>query len=282
MAYEDEVLQWRQQVETALRGEESWLSLAGLFWLAPGENSIGSGRQSKILLPPETAPETAGSIDFDGQRAVFHPVPGVDARSGDESAGDLALQPDVSGSPTRVRLGDATFMIVVRAGRWGVRVWNRLHPARTAFPGRRWFPIHEQWVRPARFVRFDPPRSIITQNILGDLEATVCPGRVEFDLDGAAASLLVTDADADGLFLIFADPTNGRTTYPAGRFLATAPMAGDHVLLDFNRAYNPPCAFTPFATCALPPAENHLPIPIQAGETYDAEWSTYDPPPAEA
>jgi hypothetical protein len=282
MAYEDEVHQWRQRVETALRGEESWLSLAGLFWLAPGENSIGSRRHSKILLPPGTAPEVAGSIDFDGRRAVFHAVPGVDAHSGDESVGDLALQPDTSGTPTRVRLGDVTFVIVVRAGRWGVRVWNRRHPARTAFPGRRWFPIHEHWARPARFVRFDPPRSIMTQNILGDSETTACPGLVDFDLDGAAASLLVTDADADGLFLIFADPTNGSTTYPAGRFLATAPLEGGHVLLDFNRAYNPPCAFTPFATCALPPAENHLTIPIQAGEMYDAEVGTREPPPTTA
>ncbi len=282
MTHEAEVQQWRQRVETALRGEESWLSLAGLFWLAPGENSVGSGRHSKILLPPDTAPEIAGSIGFDGQRAVFHAAPGVDARSGDESAGNLALQPDISGSPTRVRLGDVTFVTVVRAGRWGVRVWNRRHPARTTFPGRRWFPIHEDWARPARFVHFDPPRSIMIQSILGDSEAAVCPGRVEFDLDGAAASLLVTDADADGLFLIFADPTNGSTTYPAGRFLATAALAGGDVLLDFNRAYNPPCAFTPFATCALPPPENHLPIPIQAGEMYDAEWDAHEPPPAKA
>ena len=271
MTHEDDVRQWRQKIEAALRGEESWLSLAGLFWLKPGENSMGSGRHSGLLLPEGTAPEVAGHIDFDGMRAVFHPAPGVEARSGEELIGSLTLQPDISGSPTRVRLGDVTFTIVVRAGRWGVRVWNRKHPARVAFPGRRWFPIDERWVRPARFVHFDPPRSIMTENILGNSETTACPGHVEFDLGGSSARLLVTDADADGLFLVFADATNGAATYPAGRFLATAPVEGERVLLDFNRAYNPPCAFTPFATCPLPPIENHLSNSIEAGEMYVPE-----------
>ena len=271
MTYEDDVLQWRQKVEAALRGEESWLSLAGLFWLAPGENSIGSGRHSRILLPEGTAPEFAGRIDFDGTHAVFHASPGVEARSGEELIGRLALQPDISESPTRVRLGDVTFVIVVRAGRWGVRIWNRRHPARAGFQGRRWFPVQASWVRPARFERYDPPRPIMTDNILGDSEPAACPGHVDFELGGAPARLLVTEADADGLFLIFADPTNASATYPAGRFLATGPVAGEHVLLDFNRAYNPPCAFTPFATCPLPPTENHLPSAIEAGEMFESE-----------
>jgi uncharacterized protein (DUF1684 family) len=271
MAYEDDVLQWRQEVEARLRGEESWLSLAGLFWLTAGENSLGSGRHSSILLPEGTAPEVAGRIDFDGRRAVFHAVPGVEARSGEELVGSLPLRPDISDSPTRVRLGDVTLVIVVRAGRWGVRVWNRRHPARAAFPGRRWFPIQEAWVRPGRFVRYDPPRTMKTDNVLGDSETALCPGHVDFDLGGTSARLLVTDADADGLFLIFADPSNGNMTYPSGRFLATGSVAGEQVQLDFNRAYNPPCAFSPFATCPLPQAENHLPVPIEAGEMYVVE-----------
>jgi len=266
MAYDDDVRQWRQNVEAALRGEESWLSLAGLFWLKPGENSMGSGQHNGILLPEGAAPEVAGSIEFDGNRAVFHSAPGVEARSGEDLIGSILLQPDISDSPKRIRLGDVAFMAVVRAGRWGVRVWNRKHPARDTFPGRRWYPIQDRWLRTARYERYDPPRSIMTENILGDSESAPCPGYVEFDLDGASARLLVTDADADGLFLIFADPTNGNTTYPAGRFLATGPVDGERVLLDFNRAYSPPCAFTPFATCPLPPIENRLPIPIEAGE----------------
>jgi uncharacterized protein (DUF1684 family) len=130
-------------------------------------------------------------------------------------------------------------------------------PWRDTFPGRRWFPIQDRWLRTARFVRYDPPRSVRTENILGDSESAACPGYVDFDLGGTPARLLVTDADADGLFLIFADPTNGDTTYPAGRFLATGPVDGERVLLDFNCAYSPPCAFTP--SPALPPIETGFP-----------------------
>ena len=272
MSYEDETLQWRRQVEASLRGEESWLSLAGLFWLAPGENPIGSGHGSSILLPAGTAPEAAGTIDFNGAQAVFHPAPGVAAHVDVERVETIVLQPDVSGLPTRVRLGDVTFIIVRRGDRWGVRVWNRNHPARTAFPGRRWYPIDESYVVPARYLRYDPPKPTLLANVLGDSEPTLCPGHVEFELKGVAARLLVTEADEQGLFLIFADLTNGKITYPPGRFLATGPAEGDPVTLDFNRAYSPPCAFTPYATCPLPPPENHLPIAIEAGEQVDLDW----------
>ena len=272
MAYEDEVLQWRQQVDASLRGEESWLSLAGLFWLSPGENTIGSGRGSNILLPEGTAPEAAGVIDFNGTQAVFRVAPGVAAHVGKERVETIMLQPDVSGLPTRVRLGDVTFVIVRRGKRWGVRVWNRSHPARTAFPGRRWYPIDETCVVPARYVRYDPPRSVLITNVLGDSEPTPCPGHVDFELKSTPVRLLVTDCDEEGLFLVFADLTNGKTTYPPGRFLATGPVEGEQVTLDFNRAYSPLCAFSPYATCPLPPAENHLQIAIEAGEQYDPDW----------
>jgi len=272
MAYQDEVLQWRQQVEASLRGEESWLSLAGLFWLTLGENSIGCGRGCNILLPEGTAPDAAGVIDFHGTQAVFRAAPGVAAYVGAERVETLVMQPDVSGLPTRVRISDVTFVIVRRGQRWGLRVWNRNHPARTAFPGRRWYPVDESYRVPARYERYDPPRPIMITNVLGDAEPTPCPGHVDFALKGAPIRLLVTDCDEEGLFLVFADLTNGKTTYPPGRFLATGPVEGEQVTLDFNRAYSPPCAFTPHATCPLPPTENHLTIAIEAGEQHDPNW----------
>jgi uncharacterized protein (DUF1684 family) len=272
VSYEEDLLHWRRQIEASLRGEESWLSLAGLFWLAPGGNTIGTARGNDILLPEGTAPKAAGMIRFDGAQAVFNAAPGVVAHVDDEPAETVVLQPDVSGLPTRVRIGDVTFILVRRGDRWGVRVWNRKHPARMAFPGRRWYPIDRTYVVRARYVRYDPPRSILITNVLGDSEPSTCPGHVEFEVKGTPALLLVTDCDEEGLFLIFTDPTNGKTTYPPGRFLATGPAESDQVTLDFNRAYSPPCAFTPYATCPLPPAENRLPIAIEAGEQHDPNW----------
>jgi uncharacterized protein len=272
MAYRDEVLQWRQHVEASLRGEESWLSLTGLFWLTAGPNPIGSRRGNAILLPEGTAPASAGRIDFDGTQAVFHAAAGVAAHVGEEPVETVVLQADDSGRPTRVRLGDVTFILLRRGDRWGLRVWNRNHPARAAFPGRRWYPIDEASVVTARYVPYETPRTIMVASVLGDSNATPCPGHVDFELQGTEARLLVMEADEDGLFLIFADLTNGKTTYPSGRFLATGPVEGDAVRLDFNRAYNPPCAFTPYATCPLPMAENRLSLAVEAGEQYDPDW----------
>ena len=267
-----ETLQWRETMESALRREEGWLSLAGLFWLAPGTNGIGAAPHSRILLPAGTAPDDAGIIELNGTEAVFCPAPGVGALVNGEPVGSVVLQPDVSGAPTRVRVGDVTFVLLRRGKRWGVRVWNRKHPARADFPGRRWYPIQESFALSAVYVRYDPPRPVSIPNILGDTEELACPGHAEFDLRGSAGRLLVNDADSDGLFIVFADPTNGGTTYPAGRFLRTPPVEGNRVLLDFNRAYNPPCAFTPYATCPLPPSANRLSIPVEAGEQLDPEW----------
>jgi uncharacterized protein (DUF1684 family) len=272
VTYAEELVQWRQKVEASLRGEESWLSLAGLFWLRPGRNTIGSGRGSQVLLPEGTAPEDAGAIDFDAAQAIFHTAPGVAACVAEETVETVVLQPDVSGLPTRVRIGDVTFILVRRGHRWGVRVWNRNHPARMSFPGRRWYPLDQAYVVGARYVRYDPPRSIPIANVLGDTEPTPCPGHVEFQVMGATARLLVIEADDEGLFLIFGDLTNGKTTYTSGRFLATGPVVDNEVTLDFNRAYSPPCAFTPYATCPLPPDENRLPIAIEAGEQHDLSW----------
>lgn len=272
MTYHDDLMEWRRQVEASLRGEESWLSLAGLFWLAAGENTIGAAPENAIRLPEGTAPAVAGRIDFDGRQAVFRAAPGAAACVEDRSVETITLEADADGPRTRVRLGDITFIVIRRGDRWGVRVWNRKHPARSAFPGRRWFPIDEAHIMPARFVPYDPPRPMVMANVLGDSETTPCPGHLEFLPRGAAARLLVTEAGPDSLFVLFTDLTNGQTTYPAGRILIAQAGGGQAVTLDFNRAYNPPCAFTPYATCPLPPTENRLSVAIEAGEQYDPAW----------
>jgi len=265
-------LAWRQSMDAALRREEGWLSLCGLFWLAPGENRLGTAPDCPLLLPPTSAPAHVGAIVLEGDSARFRAAPGVEALVEGAPVETITLQPDTSATPTRVRLGEVTFVLVQRGERRGLRVWHRTSPNRKAFPGRTWFPIRQEYVRPATFVRYDPPIPMTIVNVLGDTQIEACPGHVQFDLAGVPARLLVTEADDDGLFLLFADATNGDTTYPAGRFLATEAVQGDHVRLDFNRAYSPPCAFTPFATCPLPSPENRLPMPVEAGELFEAAW----------
>lgn len=265
-------LDWRQSMEEALRREEGWLSLAGLFWLAPGENAVGTSPACPIRLPAGAAPDRAGLVHLSGDQARFQAAPGIEATADGEVIRSVVLQPDSAAAPTRVRLGEVTIVLVLRGARLGIRVWHRASPHRRTFPGRRWYPIRAELVRPAVFVRYDPPRPMMVANVLGDTRAEPCPGHVEFDIAGASARLLVTEADDEGLFLLFADATNGEATYPAGRFLHAGPLDGPRVMLDFNRAYNPPCAFTPFATCPLPSPQNRLPMPIEAGEQFDATW----------
>lgn len=265
-------LAWRQSMDAALRREEGWLSLCGLFWLSPGGNRIGSAPDCPLPLPPGSTPAHIGEVVLETGMACFRPAPGVEALVDGSPVESTVLHPDTSPAPTRVRVGEVTFMLVLRGERCGLRVWHRASPRRRAFPGRIWFAVREEYLRPATFVRYAPPLAMTVVNVLGDTQVEACPGHVEFDLAGGPARLLVTEAGDDGLFLLFSDTTNGATTYPAGRFLTTDAPDGDQVQLDFNRAYNPPCAFTPFATCPLPGPENRLPVPVEAGERFDAAW----------
>jgi uncharacterized protein (DUF1684 family) len=155
----------------------------------------------------------------------------------------------------------------------GVRVKDRQHPARAAFGGRHWFAPDETYCLQAAFVPYDPPRRVPVTNILGDVDDAPSPGYALFTLAGQAYRL---DAlpDPNGLAFYFCDTTNPTTTYPAGRYLKSAPPQAGMVTLDFNRAYNPPCAFTAFATCTLPPPQNRLLVAIEAGELYDRESAT--------
>ena len=269
---EQATLDWRQAMDAALRREEGWLSLCGLHWLSPGANRIGSAPGCPLLLPPGSAPAHVGDVVVEGDSARFRAAPGVVALVEGTPVESATLHPDTSPAPTRVRVGEVTFVLVLRGERRGLRVWDRTSPNRRAFPGRTWFPIRQDYVRPATFVRYDPPIPMTIVNVLGDPVIEPCPGHVEFDLAGMPARLLVTEADDDGLFLLFGDATNGDRTYPAGRFLATEAVRGDQVQIDFNRAYSPPCAFTPYATCPLPSPENQLPVPVEAGELFNAAW----------
>ncbi len=249
----------------SLRAPDGWLTLAGLFWLRTGVNRIGTDRSNAIVLPEGSAPARVGEIDFHAGVARFVAAPGVKVRLGRTAVGTKVLQSDEQGAPDILSINSISFYVIRRGERYGVRVKDNNSPYRKKFKGLHYFPIDARYRVRARFVPYQPPRRIAVTNVLGDTEMTPVPGYVEFQLQGKTLRLVPMVEDG-ALFFVFRDLTTGKQTYPAGRFLTTAMPRNGTVVLDFNKAYNPPCAFTPYATCPLPPKENALPVRIEAGE----------------
>lgn len=272
--YEESVLAWRQGKEESLRAEEGWLSLAGLFWLAEGEHLVGSRPDCPIRLPTGAAPDLAGAFILRGEEVIFRAAPGVRALSGGSPLDQAVLAPDTAGAPTKISVGNVTMALIRRGARLAIRVWDRSSAARASHPGREWFPVQAAFRFEARFVTSGAPRLLRIVSVLGDVDEVTSPGRAVFTHGDRELGLYASEVDDEGLFFIFHDATSGKTTYPAGRYLYTPPPEGGRVVLDFNRAYNPPCAFTPYATCPLPPEENFLPLAIAAGERYGREGPT--------
>jgi hypothetical protein len=267
-SYVQTLEQWRAKKEQELRAEEGWLALVGLFTLHEGHNAAGSDPSNEILLPEGTAPAFAGDFVFDGTQTTLHVMPGAPVTVDGAPAVTQVMKPDVDGPPTRAVLGSLVMQVIRRGKRYLVRIHDRNHPARQSFTGRRWYPIDPAWRISARFVAYDPPRNMDISNVLGDTDPTPNPGYALFSLQGQEARL---DALAYGraLRFIIGDATSGHGTYPAGRYLDSEPPQDGQLVLDFNRAYSPPCAFTDYATCPLPPPQNHLKAAVEAGERYE-------------
>jgi uncharacterized protein (DUF1684 family) len=268
-AYIQSIEKWRQEMDAGLREPGSWLALAGLFWLQPGENAVGADPGCAIRLPAGS-PEFLGTLRLEAGQ-VFWSLASRSRQAVEIDGGFMnraLLYPDLPGPATRLTFEALTLIIIRRGERWGVRLWDNNKPARRAFPGRVWFPISSKWRIQATFQAFHPPRHMAIPNHLGDETDEAIPGIIGFELGGRAFQLHALDEPAGRLRLIFADQTNGHQTYPAGRFLVTQPPAEGQVWLDFNLAYNPPCAFTAFATCPLPPSSNSLRTGIEAGERF--------------
>lgn len=258
--YVDEVLAWRRLLDERLRRRDGWLALAGLIWLDDGSFRAGSDPAADIRLP-ESAPRRLGTFEVRQGRVSFRPEAPVDGAPPDGEP----LRPDTHDDPHYLRAGDLTIVVIERGGRVGLRVWDNARPQRAGFAGRTWYDVDPAWRIEARFEPADGG-TIEVPNILGGVERLPLVGLARFGRAGAVASLRAVPSDDGRPWFLFGDPTNGETTYPAGRFLVADPPRGTVIVLDFNRAYNPPCAFTPYATCPLPPEGNRLPFPVLAGE----------------
>jgi uncharacterized protein (DUF1684 family) len=260
-------LQWRARRLDSLRSPGGWLTLVGLFWLDAGKNAVGSDPGNHVVLPPGKAPAFVGSIDRSGDAVTFHAAPGAGVSVDGKPVATQALRSDADREPTLLTLGSLSFYVIQRGDRVGVRVKDSQSEARKDFHGIESFPIDPKWRVEARLEPYDPPKSIPVPNVLGSVEPGECPGALVFQINGKTYRLdpILEKGERD-LFVIFADRTNGTQTYGAGRFLYASPPIDGRTTLDFNKAYNPPCVFTLYATCPLPPPQNRLPIRVEAGE----------------
>lgn len=249
-AYQSQIEEWRRAREAALKADGGWLSVAGLFWLHEGPNRLGADASNDVALPD--GPAHAGRFELHGGKVTAV----VDGAT-------RAVAPD---SADVVHVGRLSLFVIQRGDKVGIRLKDPDSEYRRNFHGLEYFPADEQFRVTARFV--SEPRKIPILNVLGQTDPEECPGYVVFRLRGQELRLypVLEEPGAKELFYIFRDQTAGKETYGAGRFLYSDLPKDGQVTLDFNKAYNPPCAFTPYATCPLPPKENHLAMRIEAGE----------------
>ncbi|MDP9120171.1 MAG: DUF1684 domain-containing protein [Acidobacteriota bacterium] len=265
--YRKEIEDWRADRLKGLRSPDGWLTLVGLFWLEEGENRFGSDPANRVVLPPGKTPPVAGTLIRRGDSVSVRAEPGAGLTSQGKPVSTTTATAVRTDGKAVFRIGSVSFFLIKRGDRLGIRVKDSQSPALAAFRGVDEFPIQPDWRVEARFEPYRPPRQIPVANVLGQTEEQPSPGAVVFEHRGKTYRLdALAGDDNGGLFFIFADQTNGHETYGAGRFLETGPPKDGLVVVDFNKAYDPPCAFTPFATCPLPPAQNRLALRVEAGE----------------
>ncbi len=265
--YVQEVERWHAARIARLTAPDGWLSLVGLEWLQPGVNRIGSAGDNDLVLAK--MPARLGTVEWaeDGTLTIaLDPASGatVDGRP----AMRATLVDDSHADPTIVAFGSVSFIAIDRDGRKGLRVRDTEAPTRTQFAGIERFPVDPAWRIVADWQPLDPPFQLATGTVIGTIESYPAPGKAVFERDGRRFELYpVVEVPGDTrLFLIFADGTSGKETYGAARFLYADMPRDGKIVLDFNRAYNPPCAFTPYATCPLAPPENRVDLRVAAGE----------------
>ena len=261
-AYRQQIETYREQREKTLKADGGWLTVTGLFWLNPGANSLGSAPDNDVLLP-EGAPAHLGQVIIDGAAARLDAsADGVtyNGKPVKESAISYANPAGV------VSYGSFDLLLLKRGDRFALRLKDRNSAIRKSFTHLNWYPVQEDWRVKARFVPNQGPTKLVFDTVVGGREEAPSPGYVEFERQGHTYRLLAS-GQGRRLFFVIRDSTSGKTTYGASRFLyADVPGPDNVVVLDFNKAENPPCAFTPYATCPLPPPQNRLSLAIDAGE----------------
>lgn len=274
--------EWQQARWQALSAPDGWPGLIGLFWLTPGRNTVGSAPGSAVLLP--SGPPLLGCIDWSGNvlnwqaagDAVVNVSEPADVQESGvseiflqaqgSSEGPIRLRSDAGGTPSLLGYGALRFFVIERDGRLAVRVRDLDWADRQPLAPLDYFPFSADWIVSARWESLPASRIIEVPDVTGELKAVSVTHLARFEHAGQAVELLPLSSDREGVFFVFRDTTSGRLSYGGGRFLKAGPPADGFIRLDFNRAFNPPCAFSPFATCPLPPPENWLRFAVEAGE----------------
>ncbi|MBS0193233.1 MAG: DUF1684 domain-containing protein [Proteobacteria bacterium] len=261
---------WRQARVAGLRAPDGWLSLVGLHWIDPGTHRLGAAASNDLQL--NTGPASLGTLVLKDGKAMFKAdaAAGV-AIDGRPASGEVVLRTDATTDergPTIVSFnqGSANFQVIERAHKFALRVKDANAPTRTGFTHIDYFDADPSWRINATFEPHPKGRTIEIASVINTIEPMANPGVVVFQKNGKTYRLEAVDEGDGQLFLIFADRTNGKLTYGAGRFLYADPPKNGITVVDFNQAYNPPCVFTHYATCPLPPPENRLDLAITAGE----------------
>ncbi len=263
-----EVEAWREERHARLIRPYGYLSLIALSWLENGENAFGSDPNLPIVLPAEDAPALAGSFFLEGERVRVEIAQDAQVTLDGEPVRSAVLRADDPGPADILLLGNLHIFVVKRGERYGIRVQDPDASTLVSFRGVENFPISDEYVVDARFVPYEEARTVQVPTVLGTTVEMKAFGRVDFDLAGETLSLepFADSLDDETYWLIFKDRSSGVDTYAAGRFLI-APRPNDGIMrINFNKSYNPPCAFTAFATCPLPPQQNVLNVRIAAGE----------------
>lgn len=269
-AHEERVGEWRAWRHEQLGRPDGWLSLAGLYWLEEGLVTLGGDPGADLVVGRPDTPAHLGTFDVRADRVDFAPAADVlVVVGGDPMSPGTVWRADSDEPAAEMHFGTLTWYVIERGGRLGVRLRDSDNPILADFAGMEYYPLAAAWRFEGRFEPYDPPRTIRIPNVLGTVSEEPSEGAAVFEVDGVEYRMdLWRDSDDPAnFFTAFADTTNADTTYGGGRFLwIDAPDEHGRLVVDFNRSYNPPCAFTPYSTCPLPPPQNRLDLRIEAGE----------------
>jgi uncharacterized protein len=265
-AYVQSFEKWKAEQIDDLK--QNWLPLAGLYWLKPGVNSFGVAPENAVIFPK--GPAHAGEFDLEGKEVTIKLLPDAHATVAGAPLTTAKLAPDISRHASVVEMGTLRFHVIVRGERVGIRLKDLESASVANFKGLIFYPLDLNYRVKATWQPSDGKKTIDVPNVLGDVTPVPIAGTVVFKINGQEQRLTAQGGDpSNGLSFVFNDLTAKSDTYPGGRFLDSEPVVNGTVVLDFNRAYNPPCAVTPYATCPLAPKENRLAVAIPAGEKFD-------------